>query len=65
MEGEDYHRLREFYLEEIAAWERGDKATIGQPATGENYACAMRENRKRLLAEIEKLDNSYNYPIVR
>jgi len=52
-------RLREFFLEEIDAWERGDKASPGCPACGETYARNMRENRKRLLKLLEELDKTH------
>ena len=51
-------RYREFYLDQIELWRSGQKATVGQPATGENYARVMREEVKRL----ERLLNGLKGP---
>lgn len=44
-----------FHLDEIDAWRSGAKATVGQPATGERYALAMRQNIQRHAAALRAL----------
>lgn len=49
--------IREFYLDEIDAWQAGKRGTPGCPPEGERYALRMRETVKLLerdLAQHEK-----------
>ena len=41
-------RLRDFYLDEMDAWQSGARATPGCPANGERYPLRMREAVKGL-----------------
>lgn len=45
----------ELYLSEIDNWQSGQKATIGMPSTGRNYALCMREEIKRLDKKVQRL----------
>ena len=56
MTAHEKDRLREFYLEEIDAWRRGDKASPGCPMTGERYPLRMREEIKRLERKLDELE---------
>jgi hypothetical protein len=51
-------RERERLLDEIDAWESGAKATMGQPASGQNYSRVMVQKRKELLALLKALDTA-------
>lgn len=49
-------RERERILDEIDAWESGQKGTVGQPSAGQQYAGVMVQKRKELLALLKALD---------
>jgi hypothetical protein len=50
------NRERERILEALCDWQSGDRATVGCPATGDQYALIMRTECDRLLKKLREVD---------